>query len=106
MCRRYFASVGTSVRESKNEKTMANITLSAMGTNRKRATPAQKEHRNEHDADAEQRDEGRDDDLRGAIDDGRFHLLALFEVVVDALDRHRRLIDEYAHGEREPAQAS
>jgi hypothetical protein len=39
---RYFASVGTSVRESRNEKTIANITLSAMGTNKKRATPLRK----------------------------------------------------------------
>ena len=39
---RYLAIVGTSVRDSKNEKTMANITLSAIGTNRKRATPLRK----------------------------------------------------------------
>ena len=39
---RYFAIVGTSVRDSRNEKTMANITLSAIGTNRKRATPLKK----------------------------------------------------------------
>jgi len=39
---RYFAIVGTSVRDSRNENTMANITLSAMGTNRKRATPSRK----------------------------------------------------------------
>jgi hypothetical protein len=39
---RYFAIVGTSVRDSKNEKTMANMTLSAIGTNRKRATPCKK----------------------------------------------------------------
>ena len=42
MCSRYFAIVGTSVRDSRKEKTMANITLSAIGTNRKRATPLKK----------------------------------------------------------------
>ncbi len=39
---RYFAMVGTSVRDSRNENTIANITLSAIGTNRKRATPFRK----------------------------------------------------------------
>ena len=42
MCSRYFAIVGTSVRDRRNEQTMANITLSAMGTNKKRATPLRK----------------------------------------------------------------
>ena len=65
---------------------------------------AQKEHRNENDADAQQGHKRRDDDLRGAIEDRGFHWLALFEVVVDALDRHRRLVDEYAHSEGEPPQ--
>ena len=39
---RYFAMVGTRVRDSRNENTIANITLSASGTNRKRATPLRK----------------------------------------------------------------
>jgi hypothetical protein len=39
---RYFAIVGTSVRDNKNEKIMAKITLSAIGTKRNRATPLKK----------------------------------------------------------------
>ena len=42
MCSKYFAIVGTRVRDRRNEQTMANITLSAKGTNRKRATPLRK----------------------------------------------------------------
>jgi uncharacterized protein YuzB (UPF0349 family) len=38
----YFDIVGTSVRESMNEQATANITASAIGTNRKRATPCRK----------------------------------------------------------------
>ena len=39
---RYFDIVGTSVRDRMNEQTIANITASAIGTNRKRATPCRK----------------------------------------------------------------
>ncbi len=38
----YFAIVGTSVRERMNDHTMADITASASGTNRKRDTPVRK----------------------------------------------------------------
>ena len=58
-CSRYIAMVGTRVRDSTNEAIMANTTASAIGTNRKPATPCSEEHRHEHDADAQQRDEGR-----------------------------------------------
>ena len=68
-CSRYFAIVGTSVRDRMNDQIIANITASAIGTNRKRATPLQEEHRHEHDADAQQRDEGRRHDLVGAVQD-------------------------------------
>src|SRR6202163_1821110 len=34
--------VGTSVRDSRNDQILANITASAIGTNRKRATPVRK----------------------------------------------------------------
>jgi hypothetical protein len=47
--------------------------------------------------------ESRYDDLRGAVEDRGFHMLALLEVVIDALDHHRRLVDEYADGERQAA---
>src|SRR5579872_4937340 len=38
----YLAIVGTSVRERMNDQTMADITASASGTNRKRGTPVKK----------------------------------------------------------------
>jgi len=40
--RRYFAMVGTSVRDRMKEQIMANMTASAIGTNRKRGTPSRK----------------------------------------------------------------
>ena len=96
--------VGTSVRDRMNDHTIANMTASAIGTNRKRATPVEEEHRHEHDADAEQRDESRHHDLLGAVHDGGFDLLALLEMPVDVLDRHRGFVDQDADGERQPAQ--
>src|ERR1700730_7336392 len=41
-CNRYIAMVGTSVRDRMNDQIIANITASAIGTNRKRATPVRK----------------------------------------------------------------
>jgi hypothetical protein len=41
-CRRYFAIVGTSVRERTYDASMANTTASAIGTKRYRATPVRK----------------------------------------------------------------
>jgi hypothetical protein len=64
----------------------------------------QEEHRHEHDADAQQRDEGRRHDLGGAVHDGGLDLLALLEVPVDVLDRHRGVVDQNADRKREPAQ--
>ena len=34
----------------------------------------------------------------------RLHFLALFEVIVDVLDRDRSIVDQYADGERKTAQ--
>ena len=64
----------------------------------------QEEHRHEHDADAQKRHECRRDDLLGPVEDRGLDVLALLEMPVDVLDGHRRLVDEDAHREREPAQ--
>ena len=66
----------------------------------------QKEHRHEDDANAQQRNEGGRHDLLGAVKDGLLDLLALLEMPVDVLDRHRRFVDENTDGQRQPAQAS
>jgi len=87
-----------------NDHAIANITASAIGTNRKRATPVRKEHRHEHDADAEQRDEGRCHDLMGAVHDRLLDRLALLEVVIDVFDRHGSVVNEDADRKREAAE--
>src|ERR1700742_1767659 len=46
---------------------------------------AKLEHRREHDADADQGDEGGNDDLPGPVNDRGFQRLALFEMPVDIL---------------------
>src|ERR1700722_3862124 len=63
---------------------------------------AKLEHRCEHDAHADQRDEGRNNDLLGAIQDSRFKRLALLQVPVDVLERNSALIDQDPDRKREP----
>ena len=64
----------------------------------------QQKHRHEHDADAQQRDESRADDLRGAVENRGLHRLALLQVPVDVLDGHRGVVHQDAHRQRQPAQ--
>src|SRR5580692_8159069 len=63
---------------------------------------AKLEHRCEHDADADQRNEGRNDDLLGAIQDSRFKRLALLQMPVDVLERNSALVDQDPNRKREP----
>ena len=65
---------------------------------------AKLEHRHEHDAEAEQGHKGRHDDLLRAVQDRRFDVLALLQVVVDVFDRHRSVVDQDADGERQTAE--
>ena len=64
----------------------------------------QEEHRHKHDADAQRRDERRHRDLRRAIQNGLFDLLALFQIAVDVFDLYRRVVHQDAHRQRQPAQ--
>ena len=65
---------------------------------------AKKEHRHKYDADCEGRNERRDRDLCGSGQNRVFDLLALFEIAVDVLDLHRRVVDENADRERKAAE--
>ncbi len=65
---------------------------------------AEKEHRQEDDADAEGGDEGGDSDLRGSFEDGVVQRVALFEVALDVLDGDGGVVDEDADGESETAE--
>ena len=67
---RYFAMVGTSVRDRMNDQTIADITASAIGTNRKRGTPVRKNIGTNTMQMHSMRHEGRRRDLRGAVHDG------------------------------------
>ena len=61
----------------------------------------EEEHRHEHDADTQQRDECRGDDLRGAVEDRSLHRLALLQVPVDVLDGHRGVVHQNPHCQRQ-----
>ena len=66
--------------------------------------PAQEEHGHEDDTNRERGNEGWNGNLRGSIQDGLLDLLALFEVAVDVLDLHRRIVHQDADGQRKTAQ--
>ena len=65
---------------------------------------AELEHRHENDAQAQQRHKGRNNNLLRAVEDGRFDFFALFEMIINVLDRHRPVVDQNANGEREAAE--
>ncbi len=64
-----------------------------------------KEHGHENDADAKHRYEGRRGNLIGAIQNGWLDILALLQVVIDVFDGDGGLVDQNAHGERQPTQS-
>ena len=66
--------------------------------------PAQQEHRQEHDADAERGDQRRHRDLLGAVQDGLPDRFAHVEVAVDVLDLHGGVVHQDADGECQPAE--
>ena len=101
---RYLAMVGTSVRDRMNEPDHRRHHRFGHRHEQKARHAGQEEHRHEHDADAQHRDESRHHDLRGAVHDRGLDVLALFEMPVDVLDRHRRFVDQDADRERQPAQ--
>ena len=83
---------------------MANTTASARGTNRYRATPDSRNIGHEHDTDGESRYERRNRDLERTLENGRFDLLALFQMPVDVLDGDGRVVDENTDRECETAE--
>ena len=66
--------------------------------------PAQQEHRQEHDADAQRGHEGGHGDLLGAVQNGLEDRLAQVQIAVDVLDLHGGVVHEDADGEGEAAE--
>ena len=65
--------------------------------------PAEFEERKPDDRDAQGGDQRRDDDLVGGLDDGLFERFAHFDMAIDVLDHHGRIVDQNADGQRQPA---
>ena len=65
---------------------------------------AELEHRHENNAQAQQRHEGRNDDLLRTVEDRRLDLFALFQMIVDVFDRDGAVVDKDADGESKAAQ--
>ncbi len=83
---------------------MANTTASASGTEQVAGHAAQAEHRHEHDADAQRGDQSRAPRSAPRRPGWRRHVLALLQMAVDVLDRHRGVVHQDAHGQRQAAQ--
>ncbi len=83
---------------------MANTTASASGANRYRATPVKKEHRHEHDADAQRRYQRRNGDFPGTVQNGLVQIRPQMNMALDVLDGHGRIVDQDADRERKAAQ--
>ena len=66
--------------------------------------PAEKEHGQEDDADAERGDQGGNGNLRGAVEDRVVQRLAFFEIALDVLDVDGGVVDQNADGERQSAE--
>ena len=65
---------------------------------------AHEEHGHKDDADGKGGDEGRDGDLRGAIQDCLLHLFAFFEIAIDIFDFDGGVVDQDADGQRQATQ--
>ncbi len=63
-----------------------------------------KEHGQEHNADAQRRNERRYRNLLRAVQNRLHRLLAHRQVAVDVFDLHRRVVHQDAHGQGQPAQ--
>ena len=66
--------------------------------------PVEKQHRHEHDADRQRRDERRPGDLHGPIENRLAQRLSQAQVAVNVLDLHRGVVDQNADGQGQPAQ--
>ncbi len=96
--------VGTSVRDRMNDQIIANITASAIGTNRKRDTPVRKNIGTNTMQMQSSETKAGVTICAGAVENGRLDLLALLQMPVDVLDRHRGVVDQDADREREAAE--
>ena len=96
--------VGTSVRDRMNDQIIANITASAIGTNRKRATPCRKNiGTNTMQMQSRETKAGVTIWLAPSRIDGS-NVLALLQMIVDVLDRDGGVVDQDADRERQAAQ--
>ncbi len=78
------------------------MTASARRTEQEARDPAEAEHRHEDHADTQQRDCRGHDDLPRAVHDGVPDGFAFLEMVVDVLDRDRRVVDQDATASARP----
>ncbi len=74
------------------------------GNEQKFGDAGQQEHGHEDDADRQGGHQCGQGDLVRAVENGRFHLLALLEVVVDVLDGDGGVVDQNAHRQGQASQ--
>ena len=91
-------------RQQVRQASIANTTARASGVNRYLRGAVEEQHRHEHDADRERRDERRPGDLLRAVENRLSSGLPIAEVAVDVLDLDRRVIDQDADRQGQAAE--
>ena len=95
---------GTNVLESRYDVIIAPPTASDSGTNKARTAPCHDERGDEHREDAQERQQTRDRRFHVSLPDGSRHRRRVLHLGVDVLDLDRRLVDQDADGQGQPAQ--
>ena len=100
----YAAIVGTSVRDRKYDAAIAKITASASGRNSAAAGPeSAKIGRNTIQIDSVDTNAGMAI-CSAPVDDRFAQRRAVLDVAMNVLDRHRGVVDENTHGQRQAAE--
>ena len=103
-CSRYFAIVGTT--RSREQVAGQHGEHHRLGHRHEQVAghAAQEEHRHEHDADGQGGHQRRGGNLRRAVENRLLEFLALLEIAIDVLDRHRGIVHQDADRQRQSAQ--
>jgi len=82
---------------------IANTHSLGQGDEQELGDTGEQEHGYEHDADRQGRDQRRQGNLARTVENRRFHILAVLEMIIDVLDGDRRVVDQNADcGARSP----
>ena len=101
---KYRAMVGTSVRESRYEASIAKHNRFRERNEQIARHAGKKKHGHEHDANGQRGNQGGHSDLRSAVQNGLHDFLALINVAIDVLNFHGGVVHQDSDGQGESAE--